>query len=246
MLQEDMFADSLLESSWTQSARRGWTTLSSFGLQALIMAILLLLPLIRPIGLPFLKPLAAPVMLAPPPGPPPVQPTQRSTVTPQSNMINEMLVAPRAIPRDILNVDETVPPPQFNVGTGLVPGGTGDARGVPGAVGPAVNPVMPLPPPPAASHLRVSRMMEGNLIRRVQPEYPPTARMAHVQGQVVLSAIISKAGTIERVQVLSGHPLLVQSAVDAVKQWRYRPYILNDEPVEVETQITVNFTLGSG
>jgi periplasmic protein TonB len=245
ILQEDMFADSLLESSGTQRARRGWTTLSSFGLQALMMTILLLLPLIRPIGLPFLKPLAAPVMLSPPPGLPPAQAIQRSVAAPLSNMINNLLVAPRSIPTRVATIDETVPPPQFNVGVGL-PGGTGDPRGVLNAAGPAGNPVMPLPPPPVANHVRVSRMMEGNLIRRVQPEYPPTARMAHVQGQVVLSAIISKAGTIEKVQVLSGHPLLVQSAVEAVKQWRYRPYILNDEPVEVETQITVNFTLGGG
>src|ERR1700689_2861588 len=120
-----MLADSLLESSWTQRARRGWTTLSSFGLQALIMSVLLLLPLIRPIGLPFLKPLAAPVMLAPPPGLPPTQPTQRSTVVPQSNMINNLLVAPRSIPIQVANIVETVAPPQFNVGVGL-PGSTGD------------------------------------------------------------------------------------------------------------------------
>jgi protein TonB len=245
VLQEDMFADSLLESSWTQRARRGWTTLSSFGLQALIMSILLLLPLIRPIALPFLKPLAAPVMLAPPPGLPPAQAVQRTTTLAQSNMINNLLIAPRTIPHQIADVVETVAPSQFNVGAGLVPGGTGDARGVFGA-GPAVNPVMPLPPPPVTNHVRVSRMMEGNLIRRVQPEYPPTAKLAHVQGQVLLSAIISKAGTIEKVQVLSGHPLLVPAAVEAVRQWRYRPYILNDEPVEVETQITVNFLLGGG
>jgi protein TonB len=210
-----------------------------------MMAILLLLPLIRPIGLPFLKPLAAPVMLAPPPGLPPAQPMQRATTLAQSNMINHVLIVPSAIPNHVANVEESVPPPQFNVAVGL-PGSTGDPNGVLGAAGPAVNPVMPLPPPPVANHVRVSRMMEGNLIRRVQPEYPQTAKLAHVQGQVLLSAIISKAGTIEKVQALSGHPLLVPSAVEAVKQWRYRPYILNDEPVEVETQITVNFTLGGG
>src|ERR1700683_1453371 len=132
MLQEGMLADSLLESSWTQRARRGWTTLSSFGLQALMMAILLLLPLIRSIGLAFLKPLAAPVMLAAPPGLPPAQPTQRSTVVPQSNMINNLLVAPRSIPNQIANVVENAAPPQFNVDVGL-PGSTGDARGVLGA-----------------------------------------------------------------------------------------------------------------
>jgi protein TonB len=86
-------------------------------------------------------------------------------------------------------------------------------------------------------------MMEGNLIYKVQPVYPPLARSARVQGSVVLRAVISRAGTIENLQVLSGHPLLVKAAREAVEQWRYRPYILNGEPVEVETQVTVNFLL---
>ena len=85
--------------------------------------------------------------------------------------------------------------------------------------------------------------MEGNLIHRVQPEYPQLARQARIQGTVVLRAVISREGRIENLQVLSGHPLLVPAAMDAVRQWRYRPYFLNDLPVEVETQITVNFTL---
>jgi protein TonB len=86
-------------------------------------------------------------------------------------------------------------------------------------------------------------MLEGSLIRRVQPVYPPLARSARVQGSVVLSALISKAGTMENLRVLSGHPLLVAAALEAVRQWRYRPYILNAEPIEVETQITVSFSL---
>jgi len=88
--------------------------------------------------------------------------------------------------------------------------------------------------------------MEGNLIHRVQPEYPQLARQARIQGTVVLRAVISREGRIENLQVLSGHPLLVPAALDAVRQWRYRPYSLNDQPVEVETQITVNFTLTGG
>jgi protein TonB len=88
-------------------------------------------------------------------------------------------------------------------------------------------------------------MMEGSLIRRVQPAYPPIAKSARIQGAVVLYALISKAGTMENLRVLSGHPLLVPAAIDAVSQWRYRPYILNQEPIEVETQITVNFVLGN-
>ena len=86
-------------------------------------------------------------------------------------------------------------------------------------------------------------MMEGNLIYRVQPEYPQLARQARIQGTVVLRAIISREGRIENLQALSGHPLLVPAAMEAVRLWRYRPYSLNDQPVEVETQITVNFTL---
>lgn len=89
-------------------------------------------------------------------------------------------------------------------------------------------------------------MMEGNLILRVQPDYPSLARQVRVQGQVVLRAIISREGTIEKLHVLSGHPMLVQAAVDAVRQWRYRPYVLNGEPVEVETEVKVNFVLSGG
>jgi protein TonB len=241
--EQTMFADSLLENSGPQRSRRGWTTLSSFGLQGVIMGLLLLLPLLRPIALPFLQPLTAPIALTVPHGLPPAQP-QHTTVPTQSNMINLSLVAPRVIPDHILNVDETIAPPPFVAGGNAVPGGTGpgDFRGVPNGIGNAPA-MMPAPPAPTATHLRVSRMMEGNLTRRVQPEYPSTAKMARIQGRVVLSAVISKDGNIEKVQVLSGHPLLVQSAVEAVKQWRYRPYVLNDQPVEVETQITVNFSL---
>jgi protein TonB len=86
-------------------------------------------------------------------------------------------------------------------------------------------------------------MSEGNLIRRVPPGYPALARSARVQGTVVLQAVISKDGSIENLRLISGHPMLAPAALKAVQQWRYRPYILNNEPVEVETQITVNFSL---
>jgi periplasmic protein TonB len=89
-------------------------------------------------------------------------------------------------------------------------------------------------------------MMEGNLIYKIQPVYPPLARQARIQGSVLLRAIISRTGTIENLNVISGHPMLVGAAIEAVRQWRYRPYILNDEPVEVEPQVTVNFSLSGG
>jgi protein TonB len=86
-------------------------------------------------------------------------------------------------------------------------------------------------------------MSEGDLVHKILPAYPPLARSARIQGQVVLQAVISKQGVIENLKVLAGHPMLVPAAIEAVRQWRYRPYVLNNEPVEVETQIIVNFSL---
>jgi len=86
----------------------------------------------------------------------------------------------------------------------------------------------------------------GLLLRRVNPTYPPLARTARIQGKVLLQAQISKSGDIQNLQVISGHPMLIQSALDAVKQWKYRPYLLNGEAVEVDTTIEVNFTLAGG
>ena len=97
--------------------------------------------------------------------------------------------------------------------------------------------------PTVVKPLLVSHLAEANLLHKVQPLYPAVARAARIQGPVELRAIISKAGTIENLVVVRGHPLLVASAIEAVRQWRYRPYLLNNEPIEVETEITVNFVL---
>jgi periplasmic protein TonB len=239
-----MFADSMLETSWAQRSRRNWMTLTSFGLQAAVIGVLLLLPLIRPVALPFLKPLQTPVSLAAAPAAPPVEPHARSAATPESNRSN-VLMQPSRIPTVVANIAEDPGPPPVGISGAYIPGApsAGGLLGTYGSTGGPANPVVPLPPKPTVSPLRISKMMEGNLIRRVQPAYPPLARSARIQGQVVLSATISKVGAIENLRVLTGHPMLVGAAIDAVRQWRYRPYILNNEPVEVETQITVNFSL---
>ena len=91
--------------------------------------------------------------------------------------------------------------------------------------------------PPATS--------QGLLVNRVLPSYPPLARQARVQGTVVLHAVIGKDGTVQDLSVISGHPMLIQAALDAVKQWRYKPYLLNGEPVPVQTTINVNFELNA-
>jgi protein TonB len=97
------------------------------------------------------------------------------------------------------------------------------------------------------SRVRVSQgVTQGLVLHRVQPTYPPLARQARIQGSVVLQAEISRDGSIQNLHLISGHPMLAPSAIEAVKQWKYKPYILNGEPVEVETTITVNFTLAGG
>jgi protein TonB len=95
--------------------------------------------------------------------------------------------------------------------------------------------------------VRVSQgVSAGLLVRKVNPNYPPLARQARIQGQVLLQAEISKDGSIQNLRLISGHPMLAPAAIEAVKQWKYKPYLLNGEPVEVETQVQVNFTLSGG
>jgi protein TonB len=94
--------------------------------------------------------------------------------------------------------------------------------------------------------LVVSELGEGMLLHKVQPIYPAPARAVGVHGSVELRAVIGKDGTIKNLEVVSGHPFLARAAVEAVRQWRYRPYLLNHEPIEVETEITVNFLLSGG
>jgi protein TonB len=101
-----------------------------------------------------------------------------------------------------------------------------------------------LPKIATPQRVRVSQgVSTGMLIRKVPPTYPPLARQARIQGSVVLQAQISKNGDIENLQLVSGHPMLAPAAIEAVKQWKYKPYLLNGEPVEVETTVQVNFTL---
>jgi protein TonB len=229
-----------LESHWDQSARRGWTTLASFTLQALGLSLLLLIPILVIQGPPKLHWSDVPT-LQPPPAPAPPPGPQHPVHS--SNLNEAGIVEPQSIPPTIVQLDETqvgAAPDLDNIG---VPGGTGiGGRGVSDSLGPPTA-VAPPPPPAPMRPFKVSHWAEGNIIYRVQPTYPSLARQARVQGTVELRAIISKAGTIENLLVVRGHPMLSAAALEAVKQWRYRPYLLNNEPVEVETEITVNFVL---
>jgi protein TonB len=237
--------DDTLNSSWNERSRRGLTALTSFGLQALVVGVLLMLPLLRPTGLPMLRQLSTPVSLGEPLAEAPAARTHASgnTAAPV-NPAEIILPTPTQIPHGIPSSGDDAPSSGGAPGP-YIPGisGLGIHGGVPLSLGPGPSLVMPAAPPPAVALVRLSHMSEGDLIRKILPVYPPLARTARIQGQVVLQAEISKQGAIENLKVVAGHPMLVPAAIEAVRQWRYRPYILNNEPVEVETQITVNFSL---
>lgn len=231
---------STLESSWDKSARRGWSAIASFGFQALALSLLLAIPMFwvqGPPSLHWLQPLTAPMAQAPAPLPATHEHSAESSV---SNILNERILQPRYIPNSTPPVDDrdVGPAPDLR-GVQFDRAGS---DGIPHGLGDAIPVVTPQAPPPARPP-RISHWAEGNLIYRVQPVYPPLARQARIQGAVQLRAIISKAGTIEQLTLESGHPMLAGAAIDAVRQWRYRPYRLNDEPIAIETEITVNFVL---
>jgi protein TonB len=240
-----MFADSLLETSWDQRSRRGWITFTSFGVQSVVIGLLLLIPLLTTAGLPSSRILQPPTSFTSPPPAPPMERQQRTTV-PQSNLANDVLIMPRSFPSKAAIIYEVERPPQVSYNTeGGATDSTGDGtEGVWKGLGTGRVPPAPLPASaPTMRTFRTSSMLEGSLIHRVQPVYPPLAKVGHVQGAVILSAVIGKEGMIENLRLVSGHPMLVPAALAAVSQWRYKPYILNGEAIEVETQITVNFLL---
>jgi len=120
---------------------------------------------------------------------------------------------------------------------------------LPGAMasnmGPLVKDISANVPKLAGQKLRVSSgVAQGQLLRQVNPQYPPQARQERVEGTVVLQAVIGKDGSVRNLNIVSGPSLLTKAAMEAVKQWRYRPFALNGEPVEADTQINVNFKLG--
>jgi periplasmic protein TonB len=240
-----MFEDSLIESGGKLKTRRGRTTIFSFFLEAIAVIILILIPLMFTEALP--KGQLMTFLVAPPPPPPPPPPPAAVHVVRQveTDIVNNQLRTPTKIPKKVEMIKEEEAPPPMSAGVvGGVPGGPGEIGGVIGGI--ISSTPIAVPKVATPTRIRVSQgVTQGMKIHDVMPQYPQMARIARVQGPVVLAAIIGKDGTIQNLHVVStASPLLNQSAIDAVKQWRYRPYILNGEPVEVDTTITVNFTLG--
>jgi protein TonB len=221
----------------------------SFGLQMVVLGAFVLLPLVYTDALP-LGALKEYVEIPPPPGraaPPAQQPATQHRPRP-TELVGTTVIAPSRVPLTINHVvddpNET-PPGLTDGGVVGIPNGVGRGSALMDSLVRSTTSNVAPPPPPHPVSVRLSGgVTEGLLIQKITPTYPRPAILIRQQGTVLLQATIGRDGTIQNLHAISGPPLLIKPALDAVRQWRYRPYLLNNEPVEVETQITVNFTLG--
>ncbi|HEY1896023.1 MAG TPA: TonB family protein [Terracidiphilus sp.] len=235
-----MFEDSTFESNGRIRTRsRGWM-LAAFVFNGTILLALILIPLIYPEALPrqsLSLLLEAPRPPAAPQPAPQPKPTEKFRGVPQ--MDGATIIAPRRIPITIAQITGPEAPATMN---GLPMGGDDSnaaaQEAFQGQRHVSVSPAAPKGP----LHLS-SGVVSGLLLTKTTPIYPPIAVAARVEGTVVLAAAISASGAIENLRVVSGHPMLQRAALDAVSNWRYRPFLLNGQPVEVETTINVIFTL---
>lgn len=245
-----MFEDALVDSGNRIRTRSRYWVLATTSFNLAALAGMTLYPMMYPQALPKTALLATiqappiPAAAAPKPSTPQVV-RRTSAVAP----LDPMHVPPR-IPINIRQMKDDPPPStELGVAAGETMVGNGDPKGVTGILMASTNaPLVQVRPqqPRKPAVQRVSAgVMAGQIINKTQPLYPAIARAAGVSGTVTLHAFISKNGTIENLSVVSGPEMLRSSAVEAVKQWRYRPYLLNGDPTEVDTTITVNFTIGS-
>jgi protein TonB len=195
------------------------------------------------------------LMAPPPPPPPPPAPAAPMVKAAPVRRVFETagkLIAPTVVPKTIAVIKEAPLPP--DVGGGGVPGGVpggvagGSMGGVIGGVIGGVNttviaPLAPKENRPKAPVRVGGRVREPKLVYRVDPTYPPLARQTHMQGVVVIDAILDEQGNVVEAKITSGPPLLIQAALDAVRKWKYEPTYLNDQPVQVQLNVTVTFRL---
>jgi periplasmic protein TonB len=242
-----MFDDSLMESTGRIRTRAKWLAIGSFLLQATLLCMLILYPLLRPYALP--KQALTTLLLAPPP---PLSraelpahtevthkavPTTLASLTLSKRIPSHVSMQPDepAAPEDILGLDRASGDSSSNVLKNFFGDGSG----------PAPHVVEAKPPTTRTGPFRISRgVAEGHLLEPIRPVYPAIARAARIQGTVIIEATISKTGTVINAHAISGPPMLIQAALTAIEQAHYQPYKLSGEPVEVETTIDVQFTLG--
>ena len=239
-----MFADSLLESAPHSGHRSAWAKLASALVQSIALAIVLAIPLFHLERLQVIPPLPS-IRMTRMPQPPAVQSQPASHTFSTAPTVERELVQPNHIPTTIPRInDRQEQAPEASFGPGACIGECGGG-GIPVSTILSRGPAIPIVQPPHAptGPIRVSDIKLGDLVHKVLPEYPIAAKQLGIHGAVVLMALVGKDGRVEHVQLISGPALLVQPAIGAVEQWQYRPYLLNQEPVEVQTQVTVNFVL---
>jgi periplasmic protein TonB len=234
-----MFDQLLISSAQANRTHKPWTVAVSAIVQGVIVGILILIPLIYTEALP--KGMLSTFLVAPAPPPPPPPPAAPVKTVRQRFIQPQRMVAPTVIPKKIEIVKEVAP--DVSMGGSAAFGVTGGTGPLGGSISSVIAP--PPPKPVTPTRIRVGgNVQSAMLVREVQPIYPEIARTAHVSGTVILHAIIAKDGSIRELQYVSGPPLLMRAAMDAVREWRYKPTLLNGEPVEVDTTISLVFTLG--
>lgn len=235
-----MFENSLVESAGRIRTHSRRYVAATFMLESAFVAAMILIPYLCPAALParFLRvPLIAPP--PPPAAPAMIARHEPRPALPHPIILIDPLTAPSRIPTRILSDL----PPTLSTGPDLSSETGGGPQGafLPGALPPPAPRVEPARP---RGPVRVSAgVAAGQLIAPIRPVYPAIARETGTQGTVVVQATISKSGAIENPRIVSGPPLLVNAALDAVRQARYRPFLLNGQPVEVETTINVIFRM---
>ena len=244
-----MFEGCLVESRGMGiSSTQRWTALGSLTFQLALAGLLIAIPLVRPQALPTVS--MAPQLELPLPMRPPVPVVQTRTASGSATTMSVPAAAPQTaatrrlvFPR--LGVSSDEPAPVFDPNVRMGPGGPGTLPDL-SAIGPGSGPAVAVIRAKTPGMVHVSGgVTEGMLLAPIQPVYPAIAWAARTQGAVVMEAVISKAGRIESLRVVSGPEMLRQAAVTAVQVARYRPYLLSGVPTEVQTTITVVFKLGS-
>lgn len=235
-----MFEDSTFESTGRIRTRsRGWM-MAALVFNGSLLTVLVLIPLIYPEALPRqMMSILIEAPVPPTPHPKPIVKTVKESFHGVSESDGRTLTAPVLIPRNPARFDgpEGPAPANYIAMENGPEGGTNIGDVFRGHVA-AVTPAGPKGP------VRVSSsVVAGLLLDKILPVYPTIAKVTHKEGVVMLQATISTLGTIENLRVVSGDPMLQQAAIDAVSRWRYRPYLLNGQPVEVETTVNVVFKL---
>ena len=235
-----MFEDSLMESgNMSKAVSKYWPIVSLLVNGGTLIAIVLW-PLYHPEALP--SRIVATLMQAPsPPPPPPMATAPKAQI--KSESLSNQLQAPSKIPKQIKVANDSAIPPSLGV-IGMEGLGTDTPGAMDSIIGRAGTGPVKVVKQPAKTISISSGPMAGNLLDKTVPHYPAIAIAAGIQGVVVLQATISGTGSIKNLRVISGPSMLQQAALDAVRSWRYKPYLLNGEPVEVETTINVVFNLG--